>query len=107
MVKTLLCAVVVGCIACACASRQEGITQTGLPVVAPDKTDKPITSDDQAMARALLFTKQRQLDWGEPTGHYRTVSKWYAVQFADGPHKRKRRVLVNPANGHTELPMRR
>ena len=107
MIKTLLCALVVGCIACSCASRQEGIAQTTSPVVDPDRTDKPITSDDQAMARALLFTKQRQRDWGEPTDFYRTVSKWYAVQFADGPEKRKRIVLVNPKNGHAELPMRR
>jgi len=107
MVKTLICALVFGCIACSCASEKQDMVETPLPVVTSGKTSMPITSDGQAMDRALLFTKQRKLDWGKPTGLYRTVSKWYAVQFVDSPQKSKRIVLINPENGHAELPMRR
>ena len=107
MIRTLLCSLAIGCIACSCASRQEGMAETTPPVDAPDRTVKRITSDTQAMARALLFTKEKQLAWGQPTRLYRTVSKWYAVRFADSPQKRERIVLVNPENGHAELPLRR
>ena len=107
MVKTLLCTLVVGCIACSCVSNQGDAVETPVPVVPSDEIVAPITSDAQAMDRAVLFTKQRRLDWGKPTGLYRTVSKWYAVQFADSPQKRKRTVSVNPENGHAELPLRR
>ncbi|MBT7068017.1 MAG: hypothetical protein HN919_17090 [Verrucomicrobia bacterium] len=107
MIRTLLCALVVGAITCSCVSSQNDMLEPTPTIVAPDKTAAPITSDAQAKVRALLFAKQRQLDWGQPTGLYRTVSKWYAVEFQDGDQKQKRIVLVNPENGHAELPMRR
>ena len=66
-----------------------------------------VTSDAQALDRALLFTRESKLDWGQPTGLYRTVSKWYAIQFPDGPQGQSRIVLVNPENGQAELPLKK
>ena len=66
-----------------------------------------VASDAQAYDLAIAFTKQRKLDWGQPTGHYRTVSKWYAVQFRGGPRGEPRVVLINPENGQAELPLKK
>jgi len=101
MVKILVCSLVFGCLICSCTSHQENITQPTLSEVTPDNTNIPITSDEQAMARALLFIKQNNLEWGQPLRLYRTVSNWYAVEFAGDNNI----VLINPNNGHTELPM--
>jgi hypothetical protein len=61
----------------------------------------------RAMTRAAVFAKERDLGWGKPLRARRTASKWHRVEFAKSDQGQERVVLVNPENGHAELPMRR
>ena len=60
-----------------------------------------------AVAAANTLLRDYKTDWGEPRQVLRTGSNWYRVEYEKTDDGRERFVLVNPATGHAEFPMRR
>lgn len=48
-----------------------------------------------------------KMTWGEPRQILRTGSNWYRIEYESGGLGTERVVLVDPADGHAEFPLRR
>lgn len=64
-----------------------------------------VTTDAQAIQRALAFLRNEELDWGEPIRVRRTAAQWYRVEFKSDSPARERVVLVNPQDGSASFPL--
>jgi hypothetical protein len=105
MIRTVvkMCAILALCSSCTFRENEPAREQTDNQSV---DTITPVTTDDEARARAVAFLRDEKREWGQPVGVLRTVSNWYRVEFSNA-HGRERVVLVNPENGRAELPLRR
>ena len=79
----------------------------GLPASVAAQAAQPITTEQQAIAAAMLLLQHHKANWGPVTRVLRTGSNWFRVEFAHETGQAERVVLVDPVTGEASFPMPR
>lgn len=91
-------------LAAGCASQDQAGPN---PSRASQSPAKPAGQIGDAIEEANALLREYKTDWGEPRQVLRTGSNWYRIEYAKAGDGSERVVLVNPADGHAEFPLRR